>query len=238
MVPSSASSHRPLTSDATAGETTDGDVTSALLVSLLISECLPPATAISPFKTSVALLLSAFVGTEASVLRLLGRRYQKVTTTMQQMKKTDVMPKESSCIPLMGDVSVLAMVYIPICHVKTDPVGRGLHGVSRVLSESIHQIPNPKYVFANWSSSDYHLISVCPGPSTRCYEPGVKALPMNTTSTAAKLIFISVSTFFGKLIRVTYVAVAAKISILLAELKAASMPANSAVKPAAIPIRP
>jgi hypothetical protein len=43
---------------------------------------------------------------------------------------------------------------------------------------------------------------------------------------------------FLKLIRVTYVAVAAKISILLAELKAASMPANSAVKPAAIPIRP
>jgi hypothetical protein len=48
------------------------------------SPSLPPATAIWSFKTGVASLPSAFVGTEALVLRLLGRRYQKVPTTMQQ----------------------------------------------------------------------------------------------------------------------------------------------------------
>ena len=80
MLPSSASSHRPWTSNAAADETIDGNVASALLASLLMSEpLLPPATAISPFKTGVALLPSAHVGTEALVLRLLDRRYQKGT---------------------------------------------------------------------------------------------------------------------------------------------------------------
>ena len=89
-----------------------------------------------------------------------------------------------------------------------------------------------EFVYSSHHSQTSSVLLSC-----QSHEPAFKALPINTTSTAANLIIISVSCL-KSCVEVAYVAVAAKISILLAELKAASIPANSAVKPAAIPIRP